>query len=102
MSKALTIDEARAVREASEFKPIHAYIVTALLTGARTEELRALTWEHLDLDVDPLGVQVWRSVRPGGDTKTEKSRRTLELPDRCVDALRVAGAGPGLPTSSDG
>jgi hypothetical protein len=29
---------------------------------------------------------VWRSVRTGGDTKTGKSRRTLELPQRCVDA----------------
>jgi integrase len=30
---------------------------------------------------------VWHSVRAGGDTKTRKSRRTLELPQRCVDAL---------------
>jgi integrase len=32
---------------------------------------------------------VWRSVRTGGDTKTRKSRRTLQLPQRCADALRV-------------
>jgi len=32
---------------------------------------------------------VWRSVRAGGDTKTRKSRRTLELPQRRVDALLV-------------
>ena len=32
---------------------------------------------------------VWRSVRRGGETKTPKSRRTLELPDRCTAALRV-------------
>ena len=31
---------------------------------------------------------VWRSVRIGGDTKTRRSRRTLELPQRCTDALR--------------
>ncbi|MFI7637188.1 tyrosine-type recombinase/integrase [Nonomuraea sp. NPDC049400] len=30
---------------------------------------------------------VWRSVRAGGDTKTPKSRRTLQLPHRCVHAL---------------
>lgn len=88
VSKALTIDEARAVLDASEYKPIHAYLATALLTGARTEELRALTWEHLDLEGDPPSIQVWRSVRRGGETKTAKSRRTLELPDRCVDALK--------------
>ena len=33
-------------------------------------------------------MEVWRSVREGGDTKTRKSRRTLALPSRCVDALR--------------
>ena len=27
-------------------------------------------------------------TRYGGDTKTEKSRRTLALPQRCVEALR--------------
>lgn len=50
--------------------------------------MRALTWEHLDLDGDPPSIQVWRSVRRGGETKTAKSGRTLELPDRCVDALK--------------
>jgi integrase len=32
-------------------------------------------------------MMVWRSVRNGADTKTRKSRRTLALPARCVDAL---------------
>jgi integrase len=32
-------------------------------------------------------VEVWRSVRAGGDTKTMKSRRTIALPDLCVRAL---------------
>jgi hypothetical protein len=43
-------------------------------------------------DVVPLippYMAVWRSVRSGGDTKTKKSRRTLALPQRCVDALRA-------------
>ena len=54
----------------------------------RTEELRALTWSYVDLDASPPVIMVWRSVRTGGDTKTRKSRRTLELPQRCADALR--------------
>jgi integrase len=58
-------------------------------TGARTEELRALTWSHVDLDGKPPSVQLWRSVREGGDTKTRPSRRTLELPNECVVALRT-------------
>jgi integrase len=63
--------------------------VVSLLTGARTEELRALTWSHTDLDGEPPSVQLWRSVREGGDTKTRLSRRTLELPNECVVALRA-------------
>jgi integrase len=61
----------------------------SLLTGARTEELRALTWSHVDLDGEPPSVQAWRSVRKGGDTKTRLWRRTLELPKDCVVALRA-------------
>src|SRR4030095_13067746 len=68
---------------------MHAYIVVSLLTGARTEELRALTWSHTDLDGEPPSMQLWRSVREGGDTKTRMSRRTLELPTECVAALRA-------------
>lgn len=74
--------------------PLYAYIVLSLLIGARTEELRALRWRHVDLAGRPDGVrpvppsiEVWRSVRAGGDTKTKKSRRTLAMPQRCVDAL---------------
>ncbi|HEY5978471.1 MAG TPA: tyrosine-type recombinase/integrase [Microlunatus sp.] len=60
-----------------------------LVTGARTEELRALTWDHMNLDSQPPFVELWRSVREGNDTKTSMSRRTLELPRRAVDALRA-------------
>jgi integrase len=37
----------------------------------------------------PPSIQVWRSVREHGDTKTKKSRRTLALPLRGVDALQA-------------
>ena len=94
-SKALTMAQAEAILTAAEGRRLYAYIIVSLLTGARTEELRALTWDHVDLDGDPDAsppvpphVAVWRSVRTGGDTKTRQSRRTLALPKRCVDALR--------------
>ncbi|MBW0090633.1 tyrosine-type recombinase/integrase [Pseudonocardia sp. KRD-184] len=88
-SKALTLPEAEALLAASEDSTIGAYVVLSLLTGARTEELRALTWAHVNLDVTPPHIMVWRSVRVGGDTKTRKSRRTLALPQRCVDVLQA-------------
>jgi integrase len=94
-SKSLTLDQAKALLTAAEDTPLYAYIVLSLLTGARTEELRALTWDHVDLDgrshdeqAVPPSIMVWRSVREGGDTKTKKSRRTLALPRRAVVAIR--------------
>jgi integrase len=87
-SKSLTLAQAEALLAAAEDTSLHAYIVVSLLTGARTEELRALTWSYVDLDSDPPFIMVWRSVRAGGETKTRKSRRTLKLPQRCVDVLR--------------
>jgi hypothetical protein len=42
-------------------------------------------------------ISVWRSVRAHGDTKTNRSRRTLKLPEIAVEALLGAAgaAGPG-------
>ncbi|MBM0256490.1 tyrosine recombinase XerC [Micromonospora sp. 4G55] len=95
-SESLTLAQAHAVLNAAMSTRLHAYVVLSLLTGARTEELRALRWDHVDLDGRPdlnpplpPSVNVWHSVRDGGDTKTKKSRRTLALPQRCVTALRL-------------
>jgi len=93
-SKSFTLAQAEAVLEAAEGTAMYAYIVLSLLIGARTEELRALTWDHVNLKGDPdarppvpPSIMVWRSVRAGGKTKTRKSYRTLKLPNRCVVAL---------------
>ncbi|WP_433413227.1 site-specific integrase [Microtetraspora malaysiensis] len=93
-SKSLTLDQAAAILAAAEHSRLYAYVVLSLLIGARTEELRALAWSEVDLDGDPDNgippwIAVWRSVREGGDTKTKKSRRSLALPKRCVEALRA-------------
>ncbi|SDM90858.1 Site-specific recombinase XerD [Lentzea albidocapillata subsp. violacea] len=95
-SKSLTFGQFEAVLKAAEDSPLYAYVVLSLLIGARTEELRALTWDHVDLlgkpDAVPVvlpSISVWRSVREGGDTKTKKSRRTLAMPTRCVEALEA-------------
>ena len=112
-SKSLTLDQAIAVIAAARTLPVmelhpglkdvrrpaalmHAYIVLSLLAGIRTEEARALRWQHVDLNGDPAAappvpphVAVWRSVRAHGETKTERSRRTLALPAAAVQALRA-------------
>jgi integrase len=87
-SKSLSLEQARAVLTESTEDPLHCYIVVSLLTGARTEELRALRWQHVHLEAEPPHVEVWRSVRRTGDTKTRQSRRTLALPGIAVQRLR--------------
>ena len=89
-SKSLTPKQVDDVLTNTATDRLHTYIVVSLLTGGRTEELRALRWEHVHLEADgslPPHVEVWRSVRVGGDTKTMRSRRTLALPERCIEAL---------------
>ncbi|MFI5585210.1 tyrosine recombinase XerC [Amycolatopsis sp. NPDC051758] len=95
-SKSLTLAQAVAVLGAAEAEDstYGDYTVVSLLTGARTEEARPLLWPEVDLvgkvDADPPippHVNVWRSVRAGGDTKTKKSRRSLALPGRAVEAM---------------
>ena len=85
-SKALTPEQATAVLKAAEGSRLSVYLVLCLMTGIRTEEARALRWDHVNLDA--ASIAVWRSVRLGGDTKTSKSRRTLGLPQAAVEALR--------------
>jgi integrase len=112
-SKSLTLDQAIGLIDAARTLPVlelhpglkdvrrpaalmHTYIVLSLLVGVRTEEARALRWQHVDLNGDPAAtppvpphVAVWRSVRAHGETKTERSRRTLAIPAAAVQALRA-------------
>jgi integrase len=67
------LEQASALLEAAEESRLHAYIVLCLLAGVRSEEGRALTWGHVDLDAGTI--MVWRSVRAHGDIKTVRSRR---------------------------
>jgi integrase len=101
-SKSLTLEQATALMDAAQGTRLEAYITLSLLAGLRTEEARALRWDHLvawtagqwqpvteaGFDHEQLAVFVWRSDRAGGDTKTPKSRRTLALAHRCSATLR--------------
>lgn len=93
-SKSLTLAQAEKLLVAAKGSPLHAYVVLSLLTGARTEEVRALRWRDIDFHGRPgarppvpPSISVLRSVRADGDTKTVRSRRRFAIPRRCVDAL---------------
>ena len=108
-SKSLTLEQAKALLAAVEGTRMHAYVALSLLAGIRTEEARALRWDHVvrwagdsagwqpvttagfdhaRAGEELFAIFVWRSQRHGGDTKTARSRRTLALPQRCVAALQ--------------
>ena len=64
--------------------PLHAYVVLSLLSGARTEEVRALRWEHVDLRRRPR-----RARRP--------SRRRCRY---CARSGRPATPRPASPAAA--
>ena len=99
-SKSLTLAQADALLTSARDSPLHAYVVLSLLTGARTEEVRALRWKDVDLTGNPHStppvppsISVLRSVREGGDTKTRKSRRGPEPNSPSDDERAVCEGG---------
>lgn len=63
-SKALTLPQAMAVMEEARSSTLHAYVVLSLMVGIRTEEARALRWNHVvawQQDQD-----AWRAVNEVG------------------------------------
>ena len=88
-SKSFTLDQMLAILHRSAgLYPMYAYTHLSFLTGIRTEEARALRWSDIDLDSEAPGIDVVRSVRKKGETKTRTSRRGLALPAAAVEALR--------------
>jgi len=88
-SKSMTLDQAVAVLQAAESTRWYAYLVTSIVTGARTEEIRALRWEQTDTAGEVPTIHVWASVCEDGETKTRRSKRSLELPDLALKAVNV-------------
>lgn len=98
----LTPDDARAFLNAVRGDRFEALYVLAITTGMRQGELLGLQWPDLDLDAGKLTIfrSLHRTKRrrdPDDDSpwfqlrhpKTAGSRRTLEIPQVTVDALRA-------------
>ena len=100
-SKSLTLDQASALLTAAQGTRMHAYIALCLATGIRTEEARALRWEHVSFG-DPKaarrrGQRGGVAVRPG--PRRHQNREITPHPalrHMAVDALRLPETpGPG-------
>jgi integrase len=63
-SRALNLGQAAALLEAARRYRLNAYVVLSLTMGIRTEEARALRWDHVDLDAShDLGLAVCEGTR---------------------------------------
>jgi hypothetical protein len=67
--------------------PVALHLAEICRTSVAGSQVRR--WSGGGCPASGPGNTGWRSVRAGGETKTRKSRRTLALPQRCVDVLRV-------------
>jgi integrase len=85
----LSREQVRSFLDGIRGDRLEALYVTALGTGLRQGELLALRWQDLDFDRRELSVRhtLARFTRELAPTKTERSRRTLRLPQRVVRAL---------------
>ncbi|HZL59172.1 MAG TPA: site-specific integrase [Stellaceae bacterium] len=78
--------------KAAEPKRIYMPVLLAVTTGMRRGELLALRWKNVDLDSSSLAVT--QTLEKVGKQltfkapKTERSRRTISLPQYTVEALR--------------
>jgi integrase len=86
--KPLSPKQAKALLEAAGGDRFEAMYVLAITAGLRQGELLGLKWEDVDLEGGKL--QVRRTLYKGNFTtpKTAKSRRTVKLTVRAVEALK--------------
>ena len=92
----LSAQDARGLLEVARGNRLEAFYVLALHTGMRSGELLGLKWEDIDLGSNVPSLRVRRTLtRTGngkglalGEPKTKKSRRTVRLTPRAVEALK--------------
>lgn len=100
--EALTDEQAEKLLEAIKGLPPYVFVMIGLYAGLRREEILALKWDCVFLDVDApyLSVQrAWHSEhnRPviSSDLKTKAARRDVPIPAVLVDCLREAKESSG-------
>ena len=94
----LTTDQVAAFLEATKGEPLWPVWVLCATTGMRVSEVLGLRWADVEGGKVTVSGQ-WRRVRDGDDIvyhrvepKTERSRRTLYLPELAREAMTTAKA----------
>lgn len=90
--RCLTAEEARALLAVVQGDRLEAFLILALSTGMRSGELLGLTWRAVDFDRGTVAVLASLQPTPGGlalmETKTNRSRRVIDVVPRVVACLR--------------
>ena len=89
----LTVDQAIAFQRVATTHRLDALFMVALACGLRLGEACGLRWDDVDLETGE--VRIRQQLQRVGKRlvlqalKTDKSRRTLVLPDVCLQSLRA-------------
>jgi integrase len=96
-SRSMTLEDIRALLGLKLNTWWRAYIVTALMTGLRPGELLGLRWEDVDFAAGVIRVRKCLKALPDPatgrrrpvleDLKTERSRRTIQMPRQVETTL---------------
>jgi integrase len=89
----LTVEQAAMFLKAAGQHRLSALFTVALACGLRLGEATGLRWEDVDLETGEVRIRQQLQVVDKRlvlqELKTEKSRRTLVLPDVCLTVLRT-------------
>jgi integrase len=100
-SRSMTLAQIRALFASGLTPWWRAYLMTGILCGLRPGELTGLTWDDVDSAAGLIRVRHSLKEIPAGDgtsvlrledLKTDRSRRTLQLPGKVAEALRALRA----------
>ncbi len=88
--RTLDAQQARALLTEARGTRWEALLAVAVYTGMRIGEILALRWRDVDLGKRTIRVEhsLTRS-KVIGETKTAAGRRTISLPEPCIEALRA-------------
>jgi integrase len=86
-----TREQCDAFLNAAAGDPFYAFFVVALTAGMRPGEVMALHWRDVDMEKRQIHVR-WNAIdgfegRELAEPKTERARRTIDVPTRTVEAL---------------
>ena len=93
-SRTLTVEQARCLLEVARGSYIETLLLLAVTTGMRRGELLALRWEDVDFENGVVSIRRTMNRITGRgpvetEPKTKSSRRTIVLPGRVLEALKV-------------